>query len=64
MLIIAKNWQNTDPPQPKNEYRKCGSFTQENITHLFFKIGHHEFCRQMNELENIILSEVTQTQRT
>ena len=35
----------------------------ENVVHLhnaillsYQKQGHHEFCRQMNELENIILN--------
>jgi hypothetical protein len=33
------------------------------ILFIYFKKGHLEFCRQMDGVENIILSEVTQTQK-
>jgi hypothetical protein len=28
LFIIAKCWKQPDAPQPKNGYRKCGSFTE------------------------------------
>jgi hypothetical protein len=29
--VIARSWNNADLPQRKNEYRKCGSFTQGTL---------------------------------
>jgi hypothetical protein len=44
---------NSDIPQPKNGYRKGGSFIPQ-------RRRDHEFGRE-TEIENIILSEVTET---
>ena len=50
-----------DVPQWKNGYRKCGSFTQSNSAIKAEDIM--SFARKWMELENIILSEVSQTQK-
>jgi hypothetical protein len=35
IFIIARIWKkNPDVPQQRNGYRKCGTFTQWNITQL------------------------------
>jgi hypothetical protein len=34
IFIIARRWKNPDVPHQRNEYRKCGTFTQCNTTHL------------------------------
>jgi hypothetical protein len=41
LFVIARSWK-----QPR--YRKCGSFTQWNITQLLKKQGSYEICRQIN----------------
>ena len=54
---------NADVPQPKNGFRKCGLFTKWNTTSAI-KIKHiMKFAGKWIELENIILCEVTQTQK-
>jgi hypothetical protein len=53
---------NPDAPQQRNGYRKCGTFTQWNTTQLL----KNEFMKSLGkwmDLEGIILSEVTQSQR-
>jgi hypothetical protein len=34
LFVIAGNWRQHNVPQPKNGYRKCGSFTQQDIIQL------------------------------
>ena len=46
----------------KTLLQQCGLFTQYNTIWLFKK-GHHEFSGKWMELENILLSEVAQTQK-
>jgi hypothetical protein len=48
-----------DVPQWRNGYRKCGTFTQWTITQLYNDFM--KFTGKWKELENIILSEVTQS---
>jgi hypothetical protein len=37
LFIIARSWKNTDVPQQRNGYRKCGtSFLLSN--HVFFSV--------------------------
>jgi hypothetical protein len=52
-----------DVSQPKNGYRKCSLFTQWNTIQLFKNKDIMNFAGKWIELENIMLSEVTQTQR-
>ncbi|KAL6060211.1 hypothetical protein STEG23_004100, partial [Scotinomys teguina] len=52
---------NPDVPQLKNGLRKCGTYTQWSITPQRKAII--KFAGKWKELENIILSEVTQTQK-
>jgi hypothetical protein len=61
LFIIAKAGSNPDIPQRRNGYRKCGTFTQWSTV---IKINDFmKFAGKWMELENIILSEVTQSQR-
>jgi hypothetical protein len=48
-----------DAPQQRNGYRKCGTSTQWSSTQQWI----HEILRQMDASQNIILSEVTQSQK-
>jgi hypothetical protein len=34
LFVIARSWKQVDIPQQKNEFLKCGSFTQWNTIHL------------------------------
>jgi hypothetical protein len=52
----SQKQNNLGAPQPKNGYRKCGSFIQWNTTQLLKTIA-----GKWMKLENIIPSEVTQT---
>jgi hypothetical protein len=49
-----------DVPQQRNGYRKCGTFSQWSTTQLLKT--NFEILKQMIDLEDIILSEVTQSQ--
>ena len=54
--------KNPKAPQQRNGYRKCGIFTME----YYSPIKNSEFMKFLGkwmELENIILSEVTQLQK-
>jgi hypothetical protein len=55
LFIIARSWKELNVLQQRNGYRKCGIFTQWND---FIK-----FIGKLIELENTILSEVTQSQK-
>ena len=53
---------NPDVPQWRNRYRKCGIYPMENYS----SIKNDEFMKFLGKwlkLENIILSEVTQSQK-
>jgi hypothetical protein len=63
LFIIARSWKNPDAPQQRNGYRKRGTFTQWNTTQLFKKNEFMKFLGKWMDLEGIILSEVTQSQR-
>jgi hypothetical protein len=52
---------NPDVPQLKNGYRKCSSVTQWNNYSAIKNKDIINFAGKWMELENIILSEVTQT---
>ncbi|KAL6058347.1 hypothetical protein STEG23_024186, partial [Scotinomys teguina] len=54
---------NLDVPQLKNGLRKCGTYTQWSITQQRKNNTTMKFAGKWKELENIILSEVTQTQK-
>jgi hypothetical protein len=54
--------KNPDAPQQRIGYRKCGTFTQWNTTQLL-KNEFMKFLGKWMDLEGIILSEVTQSQR-
>ena len=62
LFIIARAGKNPDVPQQRNGYRKCGTFTQWSTTQLL----KNEFMKLLGKwmyLEDIILSEVTQSQK-
>jgi hypothetical protein len=63
LFLIGRIGNSPDICQPKNKYRKCGSFTQWNIIQLLKKQRHHELFSQTHGIENIILSEITQTEK-
>ena len=55
--------KNPHAPQQKNGYIKCGTFTQWSTSQLL-KNEFMKFLGKWMDLEGIILSEVTQSQRT
>jgi hypothetical protein len=60
---LQETANNSNVSQQRNGYRKCGTFTQWNY---YSAIKNHDFMKftgKCMELENIILSEVTQSQR-
>ena len=61
LVPVAGN--NSDALWHKNGYRKCDSFTQWNTTQLLRMKNILSFAGKWMVLENIILSEVTQTQK-
>jgi hypothetical protein len=63
IFIIARSWKQPDVPQQRNGYRKCDTFTQWSTTQLLKINDFMKFAGKWVELENIILSEVTQSQR-
>ena len=54
---------NPDAPQQRNGYKKCGTFTQWRSTQLLKKNEFMKFLGKWLDLEGIILSEVTQSQK-
>jgi hypothetical protein len=54
-------------PQQRNGYRKCGTFTQRSTTMEYYSaIKNNDFMKFLGKwikLENIILSEVNQSQK-
>jgi len=63
LFILAEAGKSPDVLQQRNGYRKCDTFTQWSTTQLL-KQWLHEILRQKYmELENIILSGVTQSQK-
>jgi hypothetical protein len=50
-------------PQQRNGYRKCGTFTQWSTTQLLKNNEFMKFLGKWMYLEDIILSEVTQSQK-
>ena len=60
LFVIARTWKQSKCPSTEEWIRKMWyTYTMEYYT---AKKGHLKFCRKM-ELENIILSDVTQTQK-
>ncbi|KAL6090873.1 hypothetical protein STEG23_021834 [Scotinomys teguina] len=57
----SQNLETTCDPQLKNGLRKCGTYTQWGITQQRKKIV--KFSGKWMELENIVLSELIQTQK-
>jgi hypothetical protein len=60
--VIARSGENPDVSQLKNGYRKFGSFAQWNIYSTFKNKDIMKLASKWMELENIIQSEVSQTQ--
>jgi hypothetical protein len=59
LFIIARSWKKPDVPQERHGYRKCDAFTQWGYS----AIKNNEFMKflgKWGDLEDIILSEVTQ----
>jgi hypothetical protein len=52
-----------DAPLLTNRLRKCGIYTQSNFTQPQRKMKFFSFTSEWMELENIIFSEVSQTQK-
>ena len=52
-----------DAPQQRNGYRKCGTFAQWSTTQLLKNNEFTKFLDKWMDLEDIILSEVTQSQK-
>jgi hypothetical protein len=60
LFIIARSWKQ----QQRDGYRKCGTFTQWSTTQLLFLNNEFmKFLGKLKELENIVLREVTQSQK-
>jgi hypothetical protein len=62
IFIIAKSWKNPDVPQQRNVYRKCYIYTME----YYSAIKKNEFMKFLGkwmDLEDIILSKITQSQK-
>jgi hypothetical protein len=53
----------SDVPQKRNGYRKCGTFTQWSATQLLKTMHLRKFLDKWMDLEDIILREVTQSQK-
>jgi hypothetical protein len=60
LFVVPEAGNNLDAPRQKNGYIKCGTFTQWNTSQL---LRMRTFAGKWIELENIILSEVTQTSK-
>jgi hypothetical protein len=59
---LTEAGNNPDVPQQRNGYRKCGTYTME----YYSPIKNNEFMKYLGkwmDLENNILSEVTQSQK-
>ena len=63
LFIIARSWKNPDAPQQRNGCRKYGTFTQWSTTQLLKNNELIKFLGKWMHLVNIILSEVTQSQK-
>jgi hypothetical protein len=61
LIVKIRRWKKLRCTTWKNGHRKCGSFAQWNVIQLLR--GIMSFAGKWTELENIILSEVTQTQK-
>ncbi|KAL6030272.1 hypothetical protein STEG23_014520 [Scotinomys teguina] len=62
-LVQPESENNPDVSQLKNGLRKCGTYTQWSIAPQRKNNTSLKFADKWKELENIILSEVTQTQK-
>ena len=60
---VEEENHNPDAPQQRNGYRKCGTFTQWSTTQLLKNNEFMKFLGKWMDLEDIILSEVTQLQK-
>jgi hypothetical protein len=64
LYIINRSWKkNPYVSQQRNGYRKCGIFTQWSTTQLLKNNGFMKFLGKWTYLKDIILSEVTQSQK-
>ena len=63
LIYNSQKIYNSDLPQQMNRYRKCGIFTQWISTQLLKSNDFMKFAGKCMELENIILSNVTQSQK-
>jgi hypothetical protein len=62
LFVIAKLWKQ-DIPLPMNVLRKCGIYTQVEFYSATKKNEILSFTTKWMELENIILSKVSQVQK-
>jgi hypothetical protein len=63
LFVIARIWKQPRCPMKENGYRKYGSFTQMERYSAIKNEDIMSFASKWVELENIILSKVTQTQK-
>jgi hypothetical protein len=66
LFIIAGNWKQPTFPQSNNGFKDkiSGTLSQWSITRLFKKKNDiMKYTGKLMELKNLILSEVTQTQK-
>ena len=62
LFIIARSWKEPGCPSKENGYKKRGTFAQWNSTQLL-KNEFMKFLGKWMDVEGIILSEVTQSQK-
>jgi hypothetical protein len=64
LFTIAKIWKHQDAPLLTNGLRRCGVYTQWNFIPPQRRMIFLIFAGKWMKLENIILSEVSQAQKT
>jgi hypothetical protein len=63
LIVLKRKKKNPDSLQQRNGYRKCGTFTQWSFYSAFKNNVFMKFLGKWMEVENIILSEATQSQK-
>ena len=63
LFIIARRWKEPRCPSAENGYRKCGIFKELEYYSAIKQNAFMKFLGKWMDLEGIILSEVTQSQK-
>jgi hypothetical protein len=63
LVTISRNWKQPRCPTTKEWKKKCGSLTLWNTTQVLKNKNIMKFRDKWIDLKNIILSEITQTQK-